>query len=89
MTSDKQKRKIWNKGKKISGKNPDAWRKDKYGNVIRSGSYGTEGEFGWEIDHKKPKSKGGSDSLINKQPLHWLENRKKADKLNYRKRKRK
>ena len=72
--------KVWEKAKQIRGKNPDAWRKDSKGDKIRFGSYGTTGKYGWEIDHKKPKAKRGSDASKNLQPLHWRENRKKADK---------
>ena len=78
MTSKKDQ--AWEKAETIRGKNPDVWRKDQQGNKIRKSSYGTTGEFGWEFDHKKPKSKGGSDSSRNIQPLHWEENRKKSDK---------
>ena len=35
MTNTRIKDKIWNKSKKIRGKNPDAWRKDRYGDIIR------------------------------------------------------
>jgi len=70
---------VWDKGTPIRGKNPDTWRKDPEGNVIRYGSYGTQGEYGWEIDHKKPSSKGGSDNIRNLQPLQWEENRKKGN----------
>lgn len=75
-----KKEKIWNKGKPIKGKNPEVWRKDVAGNKIRHGSYGTRGEYGWEFDHKNPKSKGGSDNIRNLQPLHWKTNREKGDK---------
>ena len=54
MVSKKQKEQVWKKAKSIRGKYPNSWRKDKYGNKIRFGSYGTQGKYGWEIDHKNP-----------------------------------
>ncbi len=71
---------VWDKGKPVRGKNPESWRRDDKGNLIRHGSFGTTGQYGWEKDHKNPKSKGGTDSLRNLRPLHWKENRKKGDK---------
>ena len=71
---------VWEKAKEMKGKDPDVWRKDTYGNKIRFASYGTEGEYGWEIDHKNPKDKGGSNQLRNLQPLQWEENREKGAK---------
>lgn len=70
----------WEKANIIRGKNPDAWRRDSEGNKIRHGSYGTTGEYGWEIDHKRPRSKGGSDNNRNLQALHWKANRHKSNK---------
>ena len=78
--SDKKEQQVWEKAKLIQGLDSDVWRCDSYGNKIRRDSYGTQGEYGWEIDHKHPKSKGGSDELSNLQPLHWEKNREKADK---------
>lgn len=72
-------KKVWEKAKPIRGKNPDVWRKDLKDNKIRFGSYGTQEKYGWEIDHKKPKSKAGSEHRKNLQPLHWEENREKCD----------
>jgi len=83
MPSKKLIEEVWEKGKEIRGRDPDVWRKDKYDNKIRFGSYGTEGEYGWEIDHKNPKDKGGSDQLRNLQPLHWEENREKGAKTQH------
>ena len=71
---------VWDKAAAIRGKDPDVWRRDAAGNVIRHASYGTTGEYGWEIDHKNPVSKGGTDHQRNLQPLHWQENREKGDK---------
>lgn len=83
MFSKKLIKEVWEKAKEIRGKDPDVWRKDRYSNKIRFGSYGTEGEYGWEIDHKNPKDKGGSDQLRNLQPLLWEENREKGAKVRY------
>lgn len=80
MPSQKRIDEVWDKGKEIRGRNPETWRRDAESNKIRKGSYGTQGDFGWEIDHKKPVEKGGSDDLRNLRPLHWEENRKKSDK---------
>lgn len=88
MPSKEQIDKVWNKAKPIRGKNPVVWRCDPYGNVIRQPSFRTEGEYGWEIDHKKPKEKGGTDDPRNLQPLHWEENRKKSDQYPYKKKRR-
>jgi len=71
MASKRDIEKAWGKAKPIRGRNADAWRKDTGGNTIRKGSYGTAGKYGWELDHKKPQSKCGSDSAWNLQPLRW------------------
>ena len=80
MASKKTIDEVWEKAKPIRSKNPDSRRRDPEGNEIRKGSYGTQGEYGWEIDHKNPKAKGGTDNPRNLQPLHWKENREKGDK---------
>ncbi len=40
----------WEKAKPIRSQNPDVYRKDDYGNKIRKASYGTQGDYGWELD---------------------------------------
>lgn len=55
------------------------FRKDKCGASMQRNRYGKTEQWGWEIDHIKPVSKGGSDDLSNLQPLLWENNRQKGD----------
>ena len=70
---------VWRKAKIENGYDPNIWRKDFAGAWIRRDHYGVESKYGWEIDHLKPSSKGGSDEISNLNPLHWCNNRKKSD----------
>jgi len=79
MASQKQVDDAWERAQTIRGRNPDSWRRDEGGNVIRRGSYGTQGDYGWELDHRFPKSKGGTEHGRNLRALHWEENREKGD----------
>jgi len=85
MASQKRIDSAWEKAIPIRGQNPDVYRKDACGNKIRKASYGTHGNYGWELDHKKPLAKGGSNSSGNIQPLHWEENQKKGSTYPYKK----
>ena len=81
MASEKEKRAVWNKAKKVRGKDPVTHRKDPYGNLIYYDSYGKKTAMGWEIDHIKPKSRGGSNATVNKQALKTEINRTKSNSL--------
>lgn len=70
---------VWQKAAVIRGNDPDNFRKDACGAWIRWSAYGNTGEYGWEIDHRKPVAAGGGDELTNLQPLHWRNNREKGD----------
>ncbi len=83
MATQKQKEAAWNAAKPIRGKNPNLFRRDAKGNEIYKPAYGTQGDKGWEVDHKKPRAKGGSDSSRNLQALQTRENRKKSDTYPY------
>lgn len=71
---------IWEKGTPIKGKNPNLYRKDIFGNVMYKPSYGRMSKMGWNVDHSKPQSKGGTDHLNNLQPMNSIANSKKNDK---------
>jgi 5-methylcytosine-specific restriction endonuclease McrA len=81
MPSKDQIDKAWNNAKKIRGKDPDQYRQDPYGNPMYKPSYGKDSEIGWEIDHIKPMSRGGSDSTRNLQALNTKVNRNKGDSV--------
>ena len=80
MSYQKKKDEVWDKGQNVRGKDPDLYRKDKFGNTMYKPSYGKKSEMGWEIDHSKPQSKGGTDHLNNLQPMNTQANRQKSDK---------
>lgn len=60
----------WDEASTIRGKNPNLWRRDELGNAIYKPSYGMGGDHGWEIDHRNPVSRGGTDNPRNLRALH-------------------
>ena len=70
--------KVWEKGFIASKYNPKIWRKDRCGAWITRKGYGNrKSQYGWEIDHIKPKSEGGTDELSNFRLLQWENNASK------------
>lgn len=84
--SEEMKMKIWKKAPAVSRKDPAKYRKDPYGNELCWDSYGKFTDKGWEIDHIKPKAKGGNDTVVNLQVLQTKINRAKRDDLRKRSR---
>lgn len=71
---------VWNKAQKIEGYDSALIRKDSCGAWILRHEYGnTESNYGWEIDHTYPLSKGGDNNALNLRALQWANNRSKGD----------
>ncbi len=71
---------VWNKAINVSGYDSNVARKDCCGAWILRSEFGNRNsDFGWEIDHVYPKSKGGGDELDNLRPMHWRNNLAKGD----------
>jgi 5-methylcytosine-specific restriction endonuclease McrA len=81
MATKEQREKAWENAKPVRGKDPDLYRQDPYGNVMYKHSHGKSSEMGWDVDHIKPASRGGSDSTKNLQALNASVNRSKGDTL--------
>ena len=68
---------VWEKGRIVSGNNPERWRKDDCNAWMGRGEYGDrDSQYGWEIDHIDPD---GGDDLSNLRPLQWANNLAKGD----------
>ena len=74
---------VWLKGRPMPDKDehgrprwpPDVWRRDAFDNAIRHDDYGNrDSDYGWEIDHIVPVSRGGTDAISNLRPLQWSAN---------------
>lgn len=66
---------IWTKGHIVPGLDPNEWRKDDFGNLIRYQDYGNRSSaYGWEIDHIVAAARGGHDGISNLRPLRCQTN---------------
>lgn len=70
---------VWNKARPLPDFDPNVTRTESCCARIDKADYGKTTQHGWEIDHVKPVSEGGTDDLSNLQPLHWENNRAKGD----------
>lgn len=73
--------KIWKKGIKKEDYPPEGTRFDEFGSRIDFNAYGdSENDFGWEVDHIKRESDGGTEDIKNLRPLYWRNNRARGAK---------
>ncbi len=73
--TERKKIAAWTACRPLDGHSPADYRVDAYGNLILWAHYGSQGDYGWEIDHAHPSALGGSDHLGNLRALHWRKNR--------------
>ncbi len=82
LFSEAQKIAVWNKAAIVPGYDAAKYRKDVAGAWIqrdKNGDVSNDLGLGWEVDHRTPVTKGGTDDLSNLRPLHWKNNRSKGD----------
>lgn len=66
---------VWEKGHAEPRYDSNVWRKDDCKAWVRRNKYGSRNSpYGWEIDHIKPESEGGTDEISNLRPLQWENN---------------
>lgn len=80
--NEEQIKKVWEKALIIEDRDPELYRLDNCGALIKNEFYSKKLKalsLGWEIDLIKPLSIGGTIELCNLQPLQWENKKTKAE----------
>ncbi|MGJ0636996.1 HNH endonuclease signature motif containing protein [Xenorhabdus bovienii] len=78
--TEKHIKAVWEKAEVVKHVDSNKCRKDQCGAWIQFDEHGNrDNDFGWEIDHITPVSKGGSNLLANLRPLQWENNASRSD----------
>lgn len=65
----------WVRLRAVAGEDPSTVRIDCCGWRVHWDQYGNrQSDFGWELDHIKPRELGGLSTNDNLQALHWKNN---------------
>jgi hypothetical protein len=68
--SPRQLRQVWNEADTIPGRSPEKWRRDRLGNILRKGSFGTRGRFGWTVAYASRWSDAGARPVPALEAIH-------------------
>ncbi|MBB4266322.1 hypothetical protein [Roseospira visakhapatnamensis] len=73
IADDAERRALWTRAGPIEGMDPDMYRHDDYGNIIKYTSFNDrQSDYGWEADYSSgpgPTAVGGDEPVAR--PLHW------------------
>ena len=78
--TEEEIQKIWEKATPVQGVDSNKWRKDQCGAWIQRDKHDAispnepHTSFKWQVDHIKPDSEGGADTVSNARPLQWYNN---------------
>ena len=64
--TDKELDDVWAKGRKISDKDPNEYRLDAAGALMKRSHRGKDDEFDWEVDHVFPKHRLEEEGIPEK-----------------------
>ena len=75
MIDNNKVQQVWEKGIEVDGYDASQIRKDACGAfIVRTHYKNRDSDYGWEIDHVYPESRGGDDRLENLRPMQWENN---------------